>query len=508
MIVANVPPYNRTRVDHIQLVALYLEKDINKYGFNKCFEIIIRDLQLLEREGIVVKDELFQKVKGTVVAMVGDNLGSHQIGGFVDNFFSNQYFCRYCHITKEKFEDGINNTFPLRTKDSYDSDIVLCMLTEESSRGIKLNSVLNQLQFYHVCSPGLPPCLGHDIYEGIVQYDLMLAIKFFVSTKLLTYEVLNSRLQSVRFKHEVSYENLPLIKKGDKLIGSSSENMRLLQILPFALYDIIDTTNPVWRMVLCLRSICSLLLSTHISIGQVAVLQSLICDYLNMRKSLFSNTKLRPKHHYMSHYATLIVKFGPLRHLWTMRFESKHRYFKNILRHSPNYKNILWSLSEKHQLLQALLMSHSSTYANKIDAENATEFIPNNFSKDISNLISECCYFAKPPLISDKMTFRGIQYRRGMFLCYEPTEYGGFTLCQIKHILIHHSYKDAYFIGHKCEVVENSDIGLLILSKKKFESDLICIQYSAIALHEPVLHFVTPNQTSYFYFKSSPYDGL
>lgn len=41
---------------------------------------------------------------------------------------------------------------------------------------IKFNSVFNQLNFYHVCLTGLPPCLGHDIFEGILAYDLKLII--------------------------------------------------------------------------------------------------------------------------------------------------------------------------------------------------------------------------------------------------------------------------------------------------------------------------------------------
>lgn len=50
----------------------------------------------------------------------------------------------------------------------------------EPSRGIKSDSVLNKLKYYHVANPGLPPCLAHDMYEGVVQYDLMLSINYFI----------------------------------------------------------------------------------------------------------------------------------------------------------------------------------------------------------------------------------------------------------------------------------------------------------------------------------------
>lgn len=57
----------------------------------------------------------------------------------------------------------------------------------------------------------------------------------------------------------------------------------------------------------------------------------------------------------MLHYDELIRAYGPLINVWTFRFEQKHKYFKNIVRHSPNFINILHTLTEKHQLLQVYL---------------------------------------------------------------------------------------------------------------------------------------------------------
>lgn len=206
-------------------------------------------------------------------------------------------------------------------------------MTNQSSRGVKFSSILNQLEHYHVRNPGSPSCLAHDLFERIVQYDLMLAINYFVNKKLMTFDVLNLRLQKFRFCNEVRFEKVPIIKKSEKLGGSASENMRLLLILPFAVYDLIDTTIMVWKMILHLREICCLCLSVNISIEQVAYLQSLLDEHIDLRKTLFNDVKLPPKHHYVLHYPGLIIKYGPLRHLWTLRFKSKHRHFKIVLRH-------------------------------------------------------------------------------------------------------------------------------------------------------------------------------
>ncbi|KAI4898988.1 hypothetical protein NFI96_028833 [Prochilodus magdalenae] len=42
----------------------------------------------------------------------------------------------------------------------------------------------------------------------------------------------------------------------------------------------------------------------------------------------------------LRHYPGLILKFGPLIRLWTMRFESKLSYFKRCARQLKNFKNL------------------------------------------------------------------------------------------------------------------------------------------------------------------------
>jgi len=74
-----------------------------------------------------------------------------------------------------------------------------------------------------------------------------------------------------------------------------------------------------------------------------------------MRQRLFSDINLRPKHHYLSHYCKLILEFGPLIKVWTMRFESKHQFFKKAIRNLLNFINVVKSLSEKHELFQSLI---------------------------------------------------------------------------------------------------------------------------------------------------------
>lgn len=113
--------------------------------------------------------------------------------------------------------------------------------------------------------------------------------------------------------------------------------------------------NQTWNLVLQLKEIVSLICAPAISAGQIAYLRVVIDEYLHFRKQAFPGPPLKPKHHYVSHYPELIIRFGPLICLWTLRFESKHTYFKQCARKQRNFKNLCSSLVERHQLLQAYL---------------------------------------------------------------------------------------------------------------------------------------------------------
>ncbi|CAF2929519.1 unnamed protein product [Rotaria sp. Silwood2] len=48
--------------------------------------------------------------------------------------------------------------------------------------------------------------------------------------------------------------------------------------------------------------------------------------------------------------------YGPSIRHWCMRFEAKHQIFKQLAVKSNNFKNILYTLSKRHQLRQCLLL--------------------------------------------------------------------------------------------------------------------------------------------------------
>ena len=100
MMLGNLHPSFRSAIDHIQLVLLCNESDLKEFGQESIFGALVEDLKDIEKNGIKINGN---SVKGTLFSIVGDNLGSHGIGGFTVNFSKAAYFCRYCLIPRGSF---------------------------------------------------------------------------------------------------------------------------------------------------------------------------------------------------------------------------------------------------------------------------------------------------------------------------------------------------------------------------------------------------------------------
>lgn len=149
-------PQNRSCTDPMQLVLLCREEDFRFFGQEKIFSPLVADLKDIEKLGFETKDG--SSLKGTLIAISGDNLGSHSIGGFTENFSKSKNFCRYCMIDRDTFKRHPGILGPKRTFENYSESVEQLKGGQSIVNGIKFDSVFNNLTHFHVCSPGLPPC--------------------------------------------------------------------------------------------------------------------------------------------------------------------------------------------------------------------------------------------------------------------------------------------------------------------------------------------------------------
>lgn len=70
------------------------------YGYDKILEPLLQDLSTLESQGIFIAQH-GSFIKGTVQTVIADNLGAHDIAGFVESF-SGGYVCRFCTAKKSE----------------------------------------------------------------------------------------------------------------------------------------------------------------------------------------------------------------------------------------------------------------------------------------------------------------------------------------------------------------------------------------------------------------------
>lgn len=87
--------------------------------------------------------------------------------------------------------------------------------------------------------------------------------------------------------------------------------------------------------------------------ASLCYLDAKISEHGRLLQSVFPDLKLKPKHHFLGHYPHLIRCFRTAVDFWTFRFEAKHSFFKKVVRDVNNFKNILMTLSLRHELMVA-----------------------------------------------------------------------------------------------------------------------------------------------------------
>lgn len=487
MTLGNFRPHIRSVVDNTLLVLLCKEVDLKHFGYDKIFSKLVEDLKELENNGIQINNDI---LKGTLYCITGDNLGSHGIGGFTENFSTVEYFCRYCNITLKEFHADPTCVGAVRTVEDY--ELALKQLEDENTarslnnvKGIKFNSPFNVLKYYHVCKAGLPPCLGHDIFEGVGDYDVALILKNLVNEKgWLTYAELNQCI--IMFPYcgtDAASKPCQVNTAGTKLGGQATQNWCLIRLLPVILYDkIVDAHDPVWQLFLLLCNITEIICAPKIEDSDLAYLAILIDEYLEDRQKIFPNDKLRPKHHFLKHYPNLILLFGPLIRLWTLRFESKHCYFKRCIKSANNFKNVCQTMSEKHQLLQAYKQA-SSYFPSDIEAVRSISLISDTYSPDIKKAL-KMCQITEGAEVSLEVTIKGTLYRKGHYVVLSKCEQG-LSLGEIQFIILN-SCTQAYFLVKEFTAQLSQELQVYTVLYTSPCSSFQCIESSKLLDYYPL----------------------
>lgn len=84
----------------------------------------------------------------------------------------------------------------------------------------------------------------------------------------------------------------------------------------------------------------------------------------------------------------LIKELGQLICLWTMRFESKHSYFKRCVIRTQNFKNVCKSLANNPQLLQSY-MNSSSFFPPALQVKDSSPYHAELYSSKVCKAVEK-----------------------------------------------------------------------------------------------------------------------
>lgn len=355
----NVPPHFNSRLDHIHLLALFYTIDLKTFGFNKIFAPIVDDIKTLESHGIMIEG---RQLFGTITALSHDNLAANMMHGMVQSF-SATYYCRICVADKTSAHTMcVENINLLRTSEQYETHCNAISVSSSVVYGIKERSCLNDLQYFKL-NNGMSVDIMHDVLEGVGQLELKLFIKFLTENKFITLENLNDRIYSYDYgvldiKDKPS--RLCPDKTGHYLGQRAAQTWVLLRFFPLIISDFLQNNIVFakWLVLSKLLQIMCIIFAPKLNSNIDIQLSALIEEHHKLFLKVF-DSHLTPKHHMMIHYPRCIKLMGPLVHLWSMRFEAKHAFFKSTLK-LHNFKHITKSLTARHQ--QMTLYNYQNLY--------------------------------------------------------------------------------------------------------------------------------------------------
>ena len=458
-VLGNISPKYRCKLQSIQLAGLCMSSHIKKYGMHRILQPLLRDITVLETDGLTLhKDGVEHNIHGTVSFISADNLGAHTIGGFQEHFHHGRV-CRVCNVTSQTLKNHFSSQgLEIRSKEAYDQQAQLVQDNPNLALlyGVKRKCTFNQLQYFHITS-GLPGDVAHDLFEGIVPEVICNTIKYCVSQGFFSLQYFNHQVST--FAYDASDKrNKPSVMSSEigsfKVKQTAAQSWCLVRLLPLMVGHAIPFGDAKWVIFLLLLDVVEHCMMPKVDRGTSEFLAYLIELFLTGYYTEYTEITMKPKFHYLVHYPRCLLEYGPLIHCWTLRFEAKHFYFKEIAWRTKNRKNILKTLAERHQYHQAWCMSKSQPdkflTQEVIDHTCGELKHTNELSRDVQRLILPLARQADVYMVKN-VACSGTWYHSGSAVILEKLENGyHFGIIQMSFII-------AGLVHILCKTVQTTD---------------------------------------------------
>lgn len=397
--------------------------------FNNLWYPILNELKRLEQEGIAIEHR--QNLKGTLTQLAMDNLGANSALGFNKCF--RQDYCRHCECTyKECSSLTTEKSESLRTIESYQNQ--LKTIAESSkvnlseTHGVKYYCILSDLEYFHILTHPTVDIM-HDVNEGAVPFVLKLFFNKCFESKVISAAKLSQIIQQFNFGW-LDRQNFPSDIAIDRrsLGQNASQSLCLIRNVPFILYQHRDEPllRNMWKCIQALLRVIEIVYSHEIIEADLTDLEQNVSSLLS--EIVQCGRNLIPKLHFMTHYATIVRKMGPIVYMSMMRYERKHNVLKDFIRASRNFVDINKTMAIKHQ---QQLCTNGYDFKNDIEHGVSTaldepflvayrELLQISFGPEL-NAVKQAKW----------LSINNFEYRAGLLIVHESNFH------QIKNILIH-----------------------------------------------------------------------
>jgi len=361
-VIKNLPDSWNTCYANVHLLALCYECDLKYHGFGAVLDKVTEEICKLSAVGFQMEFPVTgkQTVKVNLCQVTCDNLALNAVLGFIESF-SGDYFCTMCYATREDSQTKFREEcFHLRTPFEYSEDVTLLSKAPNGPlhiRGVKRPCELNNIPGYHV-TENFSNDIMHTLLEGVVPLEIGCVLHYLVTVKqLFSLNTLNERVSQFWGVANVDRQKKPpQLNKIPPPGGSLSPSMKatqcwgLLKYLPLIIGDMVPPDDEHYVFLLHLSDLVDLVFAPRFTVGMVAYMKEFIDDHLQMFTGLFAGqVSLKPKHHFLIHLPTIVLKSGPLIGMSCLRYELKNSFFKRCCHVACNFTNICKTLAYRHQ---------------------------------------------------------------------------------------------------------------------------------------------------------------
>jgi len=428
--VKNLPPEFNSCFANVHLLALCYSHDLSVHGFQCVLDAFVSEIKELSSNGFTGEFPILgdTTVYVSLCQVTCDNLALNKMFGFIESF-SGSFFCTACYATSEQIQvDYYEECFQRRTVDTYNKDIAGLETARRQGknhcRGVKSVCKLNEIDGFHVVDNWSLDIM-HIVLEGVVAVELGCILHGLCEDTGLTLEKVNKSIHLLWGKITVDKTHKPaeitrLQEPGYSIVPSMKavQYWALLKYLPLAVGSDVPSDNKHWQFLLHLSMLTDLIFSPRFTHGMVLFMKEVIAEHLSLFVDLYSSEqiRLRPKHHLMVHFPSIVLKSGPLIGMSCMRYELKNSFFKRSAHIVCNFTNICRTLAYRHQQ-HALHCLLSGSHIRNVVSVAAHTLVMANSVPFCDVLV---CRFGIAPTdiigVADKMSVASVQYSKGHFL--------------------------------------------------------------------------------------------